>query len=94
MFSCNRYVTSKVAEEVPLIFQLFMWACIDMLEIEADYLQIFELTATAEGQKIVHKQEQLPYRKDYLIPCAKPLSTKIFVIDDGEHATMLFAEEY
>ena len=65
-----------------------------MLEVGADYLQIFELSATSEGQIIVHKQEQPPYRKEYLIPCEKPLSAKIFAIDDGEYATMLFAEEY
>ncbi len=94
MFSCNRYTTARVCEEVPFVLQMFMWSCIDMLPGEADYLQVFELTATSEGQRIAHKQEQPPYRKEYLIPCAKPLSTKIFVIDDGEYATMLFAEEY
>ena len=94
MFPLKRYVTARIADEVPITLQMFMWACIDMLEIEADYLQVFELTATPEGQRIVHKQEQPPYRKEYLVPCAKPLSAKIFVIDDGKYATMLFAEEY
>ena len=94
MFPLKRYVTARISDEVPFTLQIFMWACIDMLEVEADYLQIFELTATSKGQKIAHKQEQPPYRKEYLIPCANPLSTKIFVIDDGEYATMLFAGEY
>ena len=94
MFSTKRYVTARIAEKIPLILQLFMWACIDMLEIEADYLHIFELIATLEGQKIVHKQEQPPYHREYLMKCYKPLSAKIFVIDDREYATMLFAEEY
>lgn len=94
MFSRNRYVTARVSEEVPFELQLFMWSCIDILGNEADYLQIFELVAATEGQIIVHKQEQPPYHKEYMIPCAKPLSAKIFAIDDVEYVTMLFAEEY
>lgn len=94
MFSRNRYATVRICEEAPFILQMFMWACIEMLQEKTDYLQVFELSATLEGQRIVHKQEQPPYRKEYLIQCVKPLSAKIFVIDDGEYATMLFAEEY
>lgn len=94
MFSRNRYVTARVSDEVPFVLQLFMWSCIDMLGNEADYLQVFEFTAAPEGQRIIHTQEQPEYRQEYLIKCDKPLSAKIFVIDDGEYATMLFAEEY
>jgi hypothetical protein len=94
MFSSNRYATARVSEEVPFELQLFMWMCIDGLGGEADYLQVFELTATPEVQRIVHTQEQPEYRQEYLIKCDKPLSAKIFVIDDVEYATMLFAEEY
>ena len=94
MFSRNRYVTARVSEEVPFELQLFMWMCLDMLGDEADYLHVFELTATPEGQRIVHTQEQPEYRQEYLIKCDKPLSAKIFVIADVEYATMLFAEEY
>ena len=93
MFSLNRYATARVSEEIPLDLQVFMWACIDMLHDE-DYLQVFELTATLEGQRIVHIQEQPEYREEYLIQSDKPLSAKIFVIDDLEYATMLFADEY
>ena len=93
MFSLNRYATARVSEEIPLDLQVFMWACIDMLHDE-DYLQVFELTATPEVQRIVHIQEQPEYREEYLIQSDKPLSAKIFVIDDVEYATMLFAEEY
>ena len=42
MFSRNRYVTARISEEVPFILQMLMWACIDMLGNEADYLQVFE----------------------------------------------------
>lgn len=94
MFSRNRYVTARASEEVPFVLQLFMWSCIDMLGNEADYLQVFELIATSEGQRIAHVQEQPSYRKEYLMKCDKPLSAKIFVIDDVGYATMMFAEEY
>ena len=94
MFSLNRFATARVSEEIPLDFQVFMWACIDMLGDEADYLQVFDLAATPEGQRIVHIQEQPEYREEYLIQSDKPLSAKIFVIDDVEYATMLFADEY
>ena len=94
MFPMKRYVTARIADEVPVTLQLFMWACIDMLEVEADYLQVFDLTATSEGQRIAHIQEQPEYRKKYLMKCDKPLSAKIFVIDDGEYATMLFTKDY
>ena len=94
MFSRNRYVTARISEEVPFILQMLMWACIDMLGNEADYLQVFELVVAPEGQRIAHIQEQPEYRREYLMKCDKPLSAKIFVIDDVEYATMLFAEEY
>ena len=94
MFSRKRYVTARVKREVDPITQFFMWSCIDMLPVEADYLQVFELTVVPDGLRVVHSQENPRYQKEYIIPCRKPLSGKIFVIDDGTHATMLFANEY
>ena len=94
MFPINRYATAQICEKVSPRLQAFMWMCIDFLNVDADYLQVFELSEEQGMQKIVHKQEMPEYSKEYLIPCAKPLSAKIFVIDDGEYATMLFADEY
>lgn len=94
MFARIRYATARVSREVDPITQFFMWSCIDMMPEDQDYLQVFDLTATAEGQKIVHTQEVSPYSREYLIPCRKPITAKIFVIDDVEYATMMFAEEY
>ncbi len=32
---------------------------------------------------------------EYLFPAiAKPITAKVYVIDDGDHSTMLLAEEY
>ena len=96
MFLRIRYATARVSREVDPITQFFMWSCIDMMpeDQDQDYLQVFDLTATAEGQKIVHTQEVPPYSREYLILCRNPITAKIFVIDDVEYATMLFAEEY
>ena len=44
-------------------------------------------------QKIVHKQEQPEYRKEYLLD-TKTVTETVFVIDDGTHTTMLLGEEY
>ena len=76
------------------ITQFFLWSCIDMLPVKTDYLQVFELVAVPNGLKVIHKQEIPEYKKEYLIPCEQALTAKIFVIDDGKHATMLFADEY
>jgi hypothetical protein len=55
---------------------------------------VFDLEVTPDGQKVVHLQEEPPYCKEYLIPCRNPITAKLFVIDDGEYATMMFADEY
>ena len=94
MFSMERYATARISEEVDPMIQFFMWVCIDMLPCETDYLQVFDLIAVPEGLKVIHTQEIPKYKREFLIPCAKPLSGKIFIIDDGEYATMLFADEY
>jgi len=96
--SKGRYLTRGVDNEIPLALQIFMWERIDELPEPRDYLQIFELSETATGmQKTVHKQEQPEYKVEYVITeelASKAVTAKIFVIDDGDHCTMLLAEEY
>lgn len=94
MFPTKRCVTARIYDEVPLIVEVFMWSCIDTIPRGVDYLQIFDLSEDHGWQRIVHRQKVPPYYREYWIQCEKPLTAKIFVIDDGEHATMLFAEEY
>ena len=39
--------------------------------------------------------EQPEYRMEYLLPTiSNPVTAKVYVIDDGDHSTMLLAEEY
>lgn len=93
-----RYLTRGVDNEMPLALQMFLWERIDELSEPKDYLQVFELSETTTGlQKVVHRQEQPEYRAEYIITeelFPKAVTAKIFVIDDGDHCTMLLAEEY
>ena len=45
-------------------------------------------------QQIIHESEQPIYKKVYLIPTDKPITEKLYVIDDEDHSTMLLASEY
>ena len=94
-FKNRRFITKGVEEKVPLRFQLFLWSCIDSLPPVRDYLQVFKFTAGGDGLKILHTQEEPNYRQEYLLAEDAPVFLgKIFVIDDGEHSTMMLAEEY
>ena len=94
-FKNKRYVTRGINNAVPLLTQLFLWQCIDTLNCPKDYLQVFKCSMYDGMQKIIHVQEQPEYTKEYLFKTDTPLFVgKIFAIDDGEHSTMLLAEEY
>lgn len=96
MFEGDKYLTAGVDREIPIELQIFMWNCIANLSVEKDYLQVFTLSKGENNiQKIIHSQEQPEYEKEYLIDMPfEAIETKIFVIDDGDHSTMLLAEEY
>ena len=94
MFKNQRYLTSGVNASIPLELQLFLWSLIDQLPPERDYLQVFQLEPMGQMQSIIHSSEQPPHRMTYVIQSDKPISAKLYAIDDGEHSTMLFASEY
>jgi hypothetical protein len=71
-----------------------MWECVDQLPPERDYLQIFDLEIVGSMQSITHRSEEPEYRKVYLLPSEKPITEKLYIIDDGDHCTMLLASEY
>ncbi len=91
MFKNAKYLTRGVQSEIPIELQLFMWGCIESVP---DYLQIFRLEPMKTMQKIIHEQEEPEYRKEYLLKSDAPITAKVYIIDDGEHSTMLLAEEY
>lgn len=94
MFTNERYLTCGVDRMIPLELQLFMWECVEKMHGEKDYLQVFELKAEGSMQSISHSSEEPEYHRVYLIPSDAPITAKIYIIDDGDHSTMLLAEEY
>ena len=94
MFDNNRYLTRGVDNAIPMELQLFLWNCVDGLPEPRDYLQVFELSASGPMQSIVHSSEEPEYRKVYMIPSDAPITEKMYIIDDGDHSTMLLANEY
>lgn len=95
MFSNQRYLTRGVQADITFELQFFMWECIDNLQIEKDYFQVFELSILDGIQRIHHFSEQPEYSMEYFLPTIiHTVTAKVYVIDDGDHSTMLLAEEY
>ena len=90
----NRYMTRGVQSEIPAVLQIFMWDCINTVPEPVDYLQIFRLSESNGKQRIVHEQEVPEFKCEYLLAFPNPINAKVYVIDDGDHCTMLLAEEY
>ena len=89
-----RYLTCGVDAAIPLEVQLFLWECVEKLREPRDYLQVFELKPVGSMQSITHSSEEPEYRVEYLFPADNPITEKVYVIDDGDHSTMLLASEY
>lgn len=98
MFDKDKYITQGINEIISLELQIFMWQLIENMQIEKDYLQVFEFTREMiNGKsilKIIHSQEIPYYKKEYTIQVDFPIDEKIIVIDDLHHCTMLLANEY
>ncbi|WP_294412598.1 DUF960 domain-containing protein [uncultured Ruminococcus sp.] len=94
MFGNNRYLTCGVDSSIPLELQLFLWDCVDRMPAPKDYLQVFELSPEGKMQSITHRSEEPEYYRSYLIPSDTPVTEKLYIIDDGDHSTMLLASEY
>ena len=94
MFNNKRYLTCGVDNSIPLEVQLFLWECVDGLPEPRDHLQIFDLEQVGCMQSITHRSEEPEYRKVYLLPADDPITEKLYIIDDGDHSTMLLASEY
>jgi len=100
----TRCITRGVDAEIDPEVQDTLWRLIDLLcdrtDVTADYLQVFELAslpvvaAVGYNQSIVHRQEQPTYRATFSLRTERPYTGRVFVIDDGTHATMLLASEY
>ena len=94
MFENKRYLTCGVDSTIPLEIQLFLWACVERMPTPRDYLQVFELKPVGCLQSIAHTSEEPAYRREYIIPMDNPITEKVYIVDDGDHSTMLLANEY
>ena len=93
--SKGRYLTRGVSATVPLVLQIYLWQCVDNLSDPKDYLQVFDLKDLNGLQCITHRTEEPEYHMEHFLPAiAEPVTAKVYIIDDGDHCTMLLAEEY
>lgn len=98
----TRYTTRGIATEMPLELQEFLWQSIDDWNAEdfpLDYLQVFKFKKVADGlYAIEHTQEEpertIVYYVGNELGVESVVGKTVFVIDDGDHSTMLFASEY
>ena len=100
MFNNPRFITKGFQTTIPIETQLILFNLLDSAKHarELDYLQVFDLSIEAHNhlnlQKIVQSQEQPVWDRTVYYPLKNLVSTKIFVIDDGDHHTFLLADEY
>ena len=94
MFDNKRYLTCGVDSTIPLELQLFLWECVEHMPAPKDYLQVFELKPVGSLQSITHSSEEPEYHMEYLLPLDTLIKEKLYIIDDGDHSTMLLSSEY
>lgn len=94
MFPPQRYATAAVDRKVPLAVQLFLFQCIDALTFLPEYLQVSPLSVEDGKLRIAHTQKSSDHNKEYLLLPDITVTSKIYVINDETHATVLFCEEY
>ena len=98
MFKNERYLTAGIALTLPPWLVFMLWDLIDEMKTPVDYLQVFSVSCEEKDGlshlTIVHSQENPEYSQTYTAVTQDKVTAKIFVIDDGDHSTMLLAEEY
>lgn len=103
MFQPNtRYLTRGINERLPHALIQALWLAIDLQlisEAKLDYLQVFKFEKIGEDVLAIRHEQEVPKRKNvhytgYQSEYAEVLNETVYVIDDGDHSTMLFAYEY
>ena len=94
-------MTRGIAQTLEPALVLVLWQLITELveekEGQVDYLQVFDIVPdpnSVRGVVVEHGSEVPFYKVVHRLEADNPVKAKVFVIDDGEHATMLLAEEY
>ena len=101
----TRYQTRGIADELPIEIAVQIWRSIDMqlkLGKRLDYLQIFKMEKVGDCVLAIHHQQEVNEKTEtisilyleYRAEHEKILGETIYIIDDGDHSTILFAREY
>ena len=97
MFTNERYITRGIEAAIPPITQLALWQLIRIRRLdgaELNHLQVFELSNDQGVQKIIHAQARPLYQAEAVLLGVDPIvAAKIYIIDDGDHTTMMLAQE-
>lgn len=103
LFNNPGYMTRGFQAEIPIETQQMIFTLMNKAKQtlpEMDYLQVFKMVKISSNgsslQGLTHAQEIPPFEETvYLaLPEDQIITTKIFVIDDGDHHTFLLASEY
>ncbi|URN83910.1 DUF960 family protein [Acetobacterium wieringae] len=97
------YMTRGFQAEIPIETQQMIFTLMNKAKQTLpamDYLQVFKLAKVSSNgsylQRLTHTQEIPPFEETVflVLPEDQIITTKIFVIDDGDHHTFLLASEY
>ena len=97
LFTNARYITRGISCSLHPCLMSFIWDKVDALPDERDYLQVFDLYEENGKQMIRHRAAEPEHCTEYEFPYQLPsgiVENKVYVIDDGDHSTMLYADEY
>lgn len=87
------YVTREINESFDMRLINNIQTLIDTLEVDTDYLQVFDLS----GNTLIHSQEEPEYSKEYQLS-KKYKDGKLFCIrtdeENSRYWTLMFAHEY
>ena len=98
----KRFMTCGIVERLPAEIQALLWSSIDTqlgLGLEMDYLQVFKFEKVDNDILAIHHEQEEPEQKtviysEYKAEYDALLAETVYIIDDGDHSTMLFATEY
>jgi hypothetical protein len=94
----QKYITAGVCNQISLPTQMMIWQLATSLPCQADYLQVFKLEPGVKNgraiQTIEQSQEMPEYKRSCSFYCGGAVNEKLYLIDDGDHITLMMSEEY
>jgi hypothetical protein len=94
----QKYVTAGVCDKISPLTQMMIWQLASTVPCQADYLQVFRLNPGVKNGRavqIVRQSQEVPeFQRSLSFYCEEAVTAKLFMIDDGDHITLLLASEY